>query len=258
MPWTLLLGLIGALAISSFPGTSGFTSKTMIIQAAASEHLTWVLMILEVASAGVFLHAGIKFPYFVFFAKDKGLRPPEAPRHMILAMAGLAFLCIALGVFPQPLYSILPFDVGGFNAYKAGKVVAQLQLLMFSALVFFLMLPLLKRTDTIALETDWFYRRGGRLFYRAVSAFFNGLNDLAAKAAGKAVHGFAEFCRLLPERVLLLVTAVNPDAVGRSSSVNAALRLKQIRESLDAGALPVGGSLVAVTLGLAVLLGLVL
>ncbi|MBU4515924.1 MAG: Na(+)/H(+) antiporter subunit D [Pseudodesulfovibrio sp.] len=258
MPLTLLLGLVGALAISSFPGTSGFTSKSMIIQAAANEHLTWVLMILEIASAGVFLHAGIKFPYFVFFAKDKGLRPPEAPRHMLLAMAGLAFLCIALGVYPQPLYAILPFDVGGFDVYKGGKVVAQLQLLLFSALVFFLMLPLLKRTDTIALETDWFYRRGGRLFYQAVSAFFNGLNDMAAKVAGRAVHGFAEFCRNLPERALFLLTALNPDFWTSGTTVNAALRMKQIRDSLDAGALPVGGSLIAVTLGLAVLLGLVL
>ena len=36
-------------------------------------------MPLTAASAGVFLHAGIKFPWFVFFQKDSGLRPKDAP-----------------------------------------------------------------------------------------------------------------------------------------------------------------------------------
>ncbi|RKX30866.1 MAG: Na(+)/H(+) antiporter subunit D, partial [Verrucomicrobia bacterium] len=111
MPWTLLLGLIGALSISALPLTNGFTSKTLIMQGTANAHLFWPWLVLEIASAGVFLHAGIKFPYFVFFAKDKGLRPPEAPRPMLIGMGILAFLCIFLGVYPQPLYNILPFEL---------------------------------------------------------------------------------------------------------------------------------------------------
>ena len=42
------------------------------------------------ASAGVFHHAGIKIPYFAFFGHDSGLRVPEAPRNMLLAMAIVA------------------------------------------------------------------------------------------------------------------------------------------------------------------------
>ena len=34
-----------------------------------------------------------------------------------------------------------------------------LQLLLFSGLAFFLMLPLMKRTLTISLDTDWVWRR---------------------------------------------------------------------------------------------------
>jgi multicomponent Na+:H+ antiporter subunit D len=75
MPLTAVCGIIGALAISGFPLTSGFTTKTMISEAAANEHLGLVYMLLAAASAGVFLHAGIKFPWFVFFQKDSGLRP---------------------------------------------------------------------------------------------------------------------------------------------------------------------------------------
>ncbi|MCP4665384.1 MAG: Na+/H+ antiporter subunit D, partial [Deltaproteobacteria bacterium] len=159
MPWTLIFGAIGALSISSFPATSGFTSKSLIIDGAIHEHLAWVWLVLEIASAGVFLHAGIKFPYFVFFAKDKGLRPGETNKSMLMAMGFMAFMCIFLGLYPQPLYNILPYDVP-YQAYTFNHVVAQLQLLMLSALVFFLFLSLLKRTETIAIDTDWFYRKG--------------------------------------------------------------------------------------------------
>ncbi len=82
MPITALCGIVGALAISSFPLTSGFVSKSMTVQSAADEHLFVVWLLLGVASAGVFLHAGIKFPWFVFFQKDSGLRPPDPPLNM--------------------------------------------------------------------------------------------------------------------------------------------------------------------------------
>ncbi|MHC1790583.1 Na(+)/H(+) antiporter subunit D [Solidesulfovibrio sp.] len=257
MPWTLLLGLVGALSISSFPGTSGFTSKSMIIQAAANEHLAWALLVLEIASAGVFLHAGIKFPYFVFFAKDNGLRPEEAPGHMRLAMGCLAFLCIFLGVYPKPLYAILPYATDGFDVYTGGRVVAQLQLLLFSALAFFLMLPLLKRTDTIALEIDWLYRRGGRLFYRVADRVGNGLNAAAARMAGQAVQSLAAAARRLPGAVLLVVESLSPDNWGKAGT-QAVVRRVRITEDLDNGTLPIGGSLLAVTIGLTLLLALVL
>ncbi|NQY04330.1 MAG: Na+/H+ antiporter subunit D, partial [Halieaceae bacterium] len=67
MPLTMVCGVIGALAISSFPLTSGFTTKTLISVAAEQQGLATVYFLLAAASAGVFLHAGIKFPWFVFF-----------------------------------------------------------------------------------------------------------------------------------------------------------------------------------------------
>jgi len=178
MPWTLIFGGIGALSISSFPATSGFTSKSLIIDGAIHEHLRWVWLVLEVASAGVFLHAGIKFPYFVFFAKDRGLRPGETNKSMLIAMAFMSFMCIFLGLYPQPLYDVLPYEVH-YSAYTFTHVIAQLQLLMLSALVFFLFLRLLKRTETISIDTDWFYRKGGRIFYNIMDKGFNGINALS-------------------------------------------------------------------------------
>ena len=178
MPWTLIFGAIGALSISSFPATSGFTSKSLIIDGAVHEHLMWAWLVLEIASAGVFLHAGIKFPYFVFFAKDKGLRPRETNKSMLIAMGFLSFMCIFLGLYPQPLYNVLPHEVH-YQAYTFNHVIAQLQLLMLSALVFFLFLKLLKRTETISIDTDWFYRKGGRLFYHIMDRGLNGINALS-------------------------------------------------------------------------------
>lgn len=157
MPLTTICGTIGALAISSFPLTSGFVSKSMVTQAAIDGHLLWVWLLLAAASAGVFLHAGIKFPWFVFFQKDSGLRPSDPPASMRWAMVAFAFLCIALGVWPEPLYRMLPYAVD-YAPYTAAHVLTQLQLLLFSGLAFFVMLPWLKRTLTVTLDTDWLYR----------------------------------------------------------------------------------------------------
>jgi multicomponent Na+:H+ antiporter subunit D len=157
MPITAICGIIGALAISGFPLTSGFTTKTMISQAAADESLVFVYFMLAAASAGVFLHAGIKFPWFVFFQKDSGLRPKDAPWNMAAAMVLMSALCILIGVFPETLYQFLPYTVD-YEPYTAGKVLFYLQLLLFSGLAFFLLLPLMRRTLTISLDTDWFWR----------------------------------------------------------------------------------------------------
>ena len=161
MPITATCGIIGALAISSFPLTSGFISKSMISEAAAVEHLGLVWFLLTAASAGVFLHAGIKFPWFVFFQKDSGLRPPDPPWTMRAAMLLFAFLCIALGVYPAPLYAILPYPID-YVPYTFAHVVTMLQLLLFAGLAFFVMLPWMQRTLTISLDWDWLYRVLGK------------------------------------------------------------------------------------------------
>ena len=181
MPLTTVCGIIGALSISSFPLTSGFISKSMISQAAADESLMIVWYLLAAASAGVFLHAGIKFPWFVFFQKDSGLRPPDPPLNMRLAMILFSALCIGVGVFPGPLYSILPFPVD-YVPYTAAHVLTMLQLLLFSGLAFFICLPLMKRTLTISLDVDWLYRRLTSATIRKLIAIFGPI-DQAIRAS---------------------------------------------------------------------------
>jgi multicomponent Na+:H+ antiporter subunit D len=251
MPLTLLFGGIGALAISSFPGTSGFTSKSLIIDGAVHAHLVWVWLVLEVASAGVFLHAGIKFPYFVFFAKDKGLRPGETNKSMLIAMAFMAFMCIFLGVYPKPLYDILPYEIQ-YNAYTYHHVLGQLQLLMLSALVFFLFLKLLKRTETISIDTDWFYRKGGRLFYHVADKGLNGINSLCFRIFVDGLAGsLAHIAKDAPVRVILWF--VVPAWFMSGSRAQALTQKKEaLRVALRTGTVPVGIGAAVATVFLAV------
>lgn len=158
MPITCICGIIGALSISSFPLTSGFVTKALISEAAMTQGLVFVYFCLAAASAGVFLHAGIKFPWFVFFQKDSGLRPKDAPWNMSVAMVLFSLACLGLGMYPQAIYHLLPYSMD-YVPYSMGKVLFYLQLLLFSGLAFFLLLPLMKRTLTITLDFDWFWRR---------------------------------------------------------------------------------------------------
>ena len=157
MPATTVCAIIGALAALAFPLTSGFVSKSMISQAAVDQHLAWIWLALLAASAATVLHAGIKYPWFVFFHQDSGLRPTDPPANMRWAMYAFAFACVALGVWPETLYSMLPYAVA-YEPNTAAHVLTQMQLLMFSALAFFVALPWLKEAATITLDTDWSYR----------------------------------------------------------------------------------------------------
>ncbi|MGI9520522.1 MAG: Na(+)/H(+) antiporter subunit D [Hyphomicrobiaceae bacterium] len=163
MPWTTGFCIVGAASISAFPLFSGFVSKSLIMTAAMKEGYFWTWLILLFASAGVFHHSGIKIPYFAFFAHDSGKRCDEAPMNMLIAMGAAAALCIGIGVYPDLLYSLLPYKVK-YVPYTAAHVLTQLQLLIFSALAFtFLMRtgvypPELRSTN---LDFDWFYRKLG-------------------------------------------------------------------------------------------------
>lgn len=166
MPITAILCIIGAASISAFPLFSAFATKTMVMSSTAYEGYSVVWLILLFASAGVFHHAGIKIPFFTFFGHDSGLRPKEAPPSMLIAMGIAAFLSIFIGVFPGILYAILPYPVD-YEPYTLSHVVAQLQLLFFSALAFtLLMLSGIYPAEirSVNLDADWFYRKGAKVF----------------------------------------------------------------------------------------------
>lgn len=161
MPKTAMLCIIGALSISAFPLFSGFVSKSMVMTALMKEDYGYFWLLMLFASAGVFHHAGIKIPYFAFFHHDSGIRTQEAPRNMLVAMGVAALLCVFIGTQPQYLYALLPWEVE-YWPYDMTHVLAQLQLLFFSALAFVwlnkqgLYPPEL---HSVNLDMEWFYRR---------------------------------------------------------------------------------------------------
>jgi multicomponent Na+:H+ antiporter subunit D len=135
MPVTATLCIVGAMAISAFPLFSAFVTKSMIMVAAIEEHhyIVWLFMLF--ASAGVLEHAGIKIPFFAFFAHDSGIRTKEPPKNMLVAMGIGAVLCVAIGVFPAQFYTLLPMEMD-YHPYDTRHVLTQIQLLCFGAFGF--------------------------------------------------------------------------------------------------------------------------
>ena len=171
MPWTFVFTLIGGLSISAFPLFSGFVSKSMIVSASFEKGTTWAGFLLLLASAGTFLHTGLKVPYFIWFGKNKPKqetwdRAAEPPWNMNLAMGVTAFLCIFIGCYYPYLYKMLPHQEAAAEfaktVYSPYHVFETLQILLFTGLGFFLLLKKLVPEPTISLDMDWFYRKGGR------------------------------------------------------------------------------------------------
>jgi multicomponent Na+:H+ antiporter subunit D len=193
MPKTAVLCIVGALSISAFPLFSGFVSKAIIMSAVLDAGHDWIWLALLFASAGVFHHAGIKIPYFAFFARDAGIRASEPPRNMLLAMLLAALLCVFIGVCPDALYRLLPYAMD-FTPYDVTHVISQLQLLCFAALAF----TWLKLQDiyppelhAVNLDFDWTYRRLLPGIYRALLAALQpldrGIRTGTEKLAGNAI-----------------------------------------------------------------------
>ena len=99
-----------------------------------------------------------------------------------------AFLCIGIGVFPGPLYAILPFPVD-FVPYTVTHVITQLQLLLFSALAF----AVLMRTGiyppelrSVNLDTDGIYRKALPVVAVGIGHLVSAMRVRAVAAASRS------------------------------------------------------------------------
>jgi multicomponent Na+:H+ antiporter subunit D len=169
MPWTFLFTFIGGLSISAFPFFSGFVSKSMIVAAGFESHKAWVGFGLMLASVGTFSSVGLKVPYLIWFGKNKCSketwnRATEPGWNMLAAMAITSVLCIFIGSYTPYLYDMLPFPLVEYHPYTSYHIAETMQILLFTALGFFFFLRKIKPEQTISLDTDLFYRMGGRTF----------------------------------------------------------------------------------------------
>ncbi len=170
MPITATLCIVGAASISAVPLFNAFVSKSMIMSALIEDGHLWIWPAMLFASAGVVEHAGIKIPFFAFFAHDSGIRTREPPRNMLAAMGVAAAACILIGVRPGLLYDVLPFPVD-YQPYTWGHVLTQLQLLAFAigaVAAFHLWKRYPAEIPSVNLDADWSYRRAAPWLVRRV------------------------------------------------------------------------------------------
>lgn len=200
MPITMVLYMIGGFSISAVPLFSGFVSKSMVVSAAGESHMMIPFLMLTLASAGTFLSTGLKLPYYMFFGKDSGIRVKEPPLNMLIAMGMASFICIFIGVFPGSLYSLLPFPVH-YASYTPQHVMSALGILGFTALGFFMLLRQLDPEPTTSIDTDWFYRKGAKVFMwlanKPVARFeYNVVGEAYEFVVRKPILGIAHLLRV--------------------------------------------------------------
>jgi multicomponent Na+:H+ antiporter subunit D len=253
MPITLGLYMIGAFAISAVPLFSGFVSKSMVVSAAGEDHRPIIFLMLTLASAGTFLHTGLKLPYYMFFGSDSGIKAREPPLNMLVAMGLAAVACVVIGVAPGLLYEQLPF-AANYHPYDLRHVTSTLGLLGFTALGFFLLLAHLDPETTISLDTDWFYRKGSAAALPLIegplvnleSGFVGQIYEVVVR---RPVLGAARILREIDSRV------IDAAAVGVGSLTRALSRILSITVSGNAqhyGLMMAAGVLVLVVLSLAI------
>ena len=172
MPWTFVFTLVGGLSISGFPLLSGFVSKSMIVQAGFDHHLLWAGFLLNLAAIGTFYCNGLKVPYLVWFGKNNCApatwdRAKDPPWNMLAAMAIASGLCLFIGCYTPYLYDMLPRPGLDYHPFTSYHVSESLELLLFTALAFFLLVRFGKVVPhaTISIDLDWFYRKLGRGIY---------------------------------------------------------------------------------------------
>jgi multicomponent Na+:H+ antiporter subunit D len=189
MPLTALMAIIAGLSSMAAPLFAGFTGQAVIAGAVSREGLATAWFVLVAAAAGAVLHAGVRAPFEVFFGRDSGARPADAPFGVLLAMGLAAFFVVAVGVNPAWLYALLPDQIN-FRPLELGQALAQAQVICAAALAFglakrFGVYPT-ARTGEIP-DVDWLYRVPLRGAARRIIAAADWLSRAAGAQAGR-VH----------------------------------------------------------------------
>ncbi len=205
MPLTMIFYIVGAVSIAGFPLFSGFVSKSMIVSAAHEEGRLWLVGWLNLAGIGTFLSVGLKVTYFAFFGKGEPVQAKEPPANMLWAMGLTSLLCFIIGVYPHALYVLLPFSAE-YRPYNLPHLSEMLQILSFTGLVFFLLLPKLAPEEKINLDVDYFYRKGTRLFMildaKVISVFDAFWGELYRKLGLRALFKGADLSYEFDQKVI--------------------------------------------------------
>ncbi|TAK88566.1 MAG: hydrogenase 4 subunit B, partial [Betaproteobacteria bacterium] len=131
MPWTAAAFLVGALAISGLPPFNGFVSEWLTLQTmlrSAELSATLVKIVFVLCGAGLALTAALAVTCFVkAFAmgflgmsrSEEAAKAVEARASSVVPMAGLAVLCLLLGVLPTYVIPVVDEVVAPMAGAKA-------------------------------------------------------------------------------------------------------------------------------------------
>lgn len=163
----LILCLVGGASIAGMPFFIGFATKSLTIAAAITEGWFVLWLVLLAANAMAVIHTSIRLPALLFFNGDTseatGSAPPdESKRHTLIATGLAATICLTLGLYPQLLYALLPFE-NSYSPFDWTHITGQLQLIVFASIAAFFFVG---RKETILLDLDWLWRGLPYLLYK--------------------------------------------------------------------------------------------
>lgn len=203
MPYVFGLYMVGALSISGIPLFNGFISKTMTISAASSAQNEAAVLLLLFASVGTWLSVGLKLPYYTWFSKESNdIEIKKIPVNMYIAMGIAALACLFYGLFPNALYTYLPYPVD-FNPFGPYYFVEVLQLSILGFVAFWFLRHKLAPELILALDLDWFYRKAAPA---TRSIFVTGVDNLYDRAE----NGILAIARFLSDKFKNPMTWLNP------------------------------------------------
>lgn len=161
MPLTSVCFLIGSLAIAGMPFLNGFASKALIMEALREGNFSWSYWLVMIAGVGTWLSVTLKINYFVFLKKTEGETVKiinKVPASMKAGMVAATFLCAITGMFPGPLYLLMPNGTEP-HLFTSEHILEYLGLFVGASIPFFLLVKKMKPHDLITLDFDWIYRK---------------------------------------------------------------------------------------------------
>ncbi len=162
MPKTTLCAVIGGLALAGLPGLNGAVSKGMVIGAAEAVPYLAPLLIISAIITVIYV---VRLLYLGFFRPATGTKegrlPEDAPTPMMIAMGATALLCIAIGLNPTLLTSLLP-GMTTAHPFAPSHLIESALIFAGAGVLLLILAPLRRSWRGFERDIDSLYIRAGR------------------------------------------------------------------------------------------------
>jgi len=109
-------------------------------------------------------------------------------------MALAAFFCTLFGVYPSLLYNLLPYTVN-YEPYTLYHLTESVQILTFTFIAFWILRAQLAGESTLAVDTDWIYRKPAKLAEKIFVDNVNFVFNYTEKISLIIVDYVVQYCR---------------------------------------------------------------